>query len=81
MCDKTIISNFKTTTCAIPPGSWTKTISKYIRSIDQNHLIMAGSDWCMSGDGSCFCPWEFDSIDIISEHCYEEECPANFEIF
>jgi hypothetical protein len=55
----------------IPTQEWITDISVYIKSIDQNHLVMSCSDECLGGSISN--DFEIPSIDVFSAHFYGED--------
>ena len=60
------------------PSSWTETICRYIKSLDQNHLLMDGYTWDTVDKNSLNEP----SVDIVTTHHYEdtpEHMMANLE--
>jgi len=52
------------TQCLTPTKEWISDITKYIKSIDQNHLLMVGTNWCQMEYpyASGKCDWDFDEI-------------------
>lgn len=60
------------TKCLVPSERWMETVRDVIRSIDRNHMLMTGADWCQLRPPveSLSCEWDIDGIDIISFHWY-----------
>jgi len=50
----------------IPTEDWIKDISSYIKSIDNNHLVLNGSDECLGKSNDFNIP----SLDVYSAHFY-----------
>lgn len=53
-----------------PPGSWTNEIARHIKSIDNRHLVIDGSDGIFDSDGDDIDGLDVDAIDIVSDHLY-----------
>ena len=53
---------------SIPPKEWTTDITKYIKSIDQNHLVLCGSDECLGNKISD--DFSVPQLDVYSAHFY-----------
>ena len=57
------------------PFAWTVQITRYIKSLDGNHLVMDGSRGLISNEPPTIQPGAFDepSIDIVTTHHYEAD--------
>lgn len=59
------------TSTSVPTEEWIRDISGYIKSIDNNHLVMSGSDECLGGSISN--DFNINTIDVYSGHFYGED--------
>lgn len=60
------------TKCPAPTREWMEAVRDYIRTIDNNYLLMTGANWCQLSPPvqSAPCDWDIDGIDIVSFHWY-----------
>jgi hypothetical protein len=55
----------------IPTKEWLEDISKYIKSIDKNHMVLAGTDECLGSSTSD--EFSIRTIDAFGAHFYGED--------
>ena len=55
----------------LPTQDWISDISKYIKSLDANHLVMSCSDECLGSSTSN--DFNINSIDVYSSHFYGQD--------
>lgn len=63
--------NIPTTSCLVPTQEWITAIIKFTKSIDANHMLAIGTDWCNFSIGSD-CSYVLDEPDVsfVDYHWY-----------
>ena len=59
------------TSTTIPTQEWLTDISNYIKTLDNNHILMAGTDECLGSTTSN--DFNINSIDMFSAHFYGQD--------
>lgn len=63
------LGNIRNEGNSVPPRSWIENITRFIRSIDKNHLILDGSDESLGQSDNFNIP----TINVFSKHYYGED--------